>query len=49
MWYQCGILEDESVRLKGQGGFDQRFDAVMITVPLVVLKSGTLTFNSPFP
>lgn len=42
-------LEDASVRLKGQDGFDQRFDAVIVTVPLGVLKSGAITFNPPLP
>lgn len=42
-------LDGERVRVKGQDGLDQSFDAVIVTVPLGVLKRGAIAFTPPLP
>lgn len=42
-------LGEENVCVRGQAGFDQTFDAVIVTVPLGVLKKGLITFDPPLP
>lgn len=43
------ILDGARVRLKGKAGLDQAFDAVIVTVPLGVLKHGAIAFDPPLP
>lgn len=39
----------ESVQLRDQSGLRQAFDAVIVTVPLGVLKQGSIVFDPPLP
>lgn len=41
--------DDDVVHLSGPNGFDAAFDAVIVTVPLGVLKAGDLAFTPPLP
>jgi monoamine oxidase len=42
-------IEDAGVRLTDQAGQMARFDAVVVTVPLGVLKQGDIRFDPPLP
>lgn len=42
-------LEEAGVRVKVQGAAWQSFDAVLVTLPLGVLKKGTVTFTPALP
>ena len=42
-------LAGESVRVTVEGGDGGSFDAALVTVPLGVLKAGTLAFDPPLP
>ena len=43
------LLEDDAVILTTEAGESSRFDAVIVTLPLGVLKSGDVTFSPALP
>ncbi|MEO1107415.1 MAG: FAD-dependent oxidoreductase [Pseudomonadota bacterium] len=42
-------FDGEGVRLEDKAGQSDRFDTVIVTVPLGVLKQGSITFSPPLP